>query len=475
MTQELRDGLARLADPVVSRPEPYRRLLERARRRRRRQALTTGAAALAALVAVVPLFGGTVRGGEADPADQVEIQPPAPVADPLARRLLDSPLRGNLAGDHQLIESITRGYRAARAELRVDPTLDAVRVLFAHDLPTARVVVVVFADDEHAVLRTAIGDPGASVRGLLDKTGTPIDTLPFESFVNIARGGQHASDDVTLALGPAGCQVESTSNGQLTADGTVRREWRPTGGDGYVVAGPEQVGERWRFRCDGVVRYDTVPGVTRSHPRPDATAVPPGTPDGVDPTAAANAARALTEELTYAGLAVGPVQVRWHGRIPGASADTPPALLVTSCAAGGGCAALLQVGTGRTESVRIPSGGGSLVLPALWRKAVGRPDLVVAQIPADPTDAPADPSGRPATPTGVLVVGPAAATRVELLGAGKRVVAEGPLDGGVGRLEPGAEEVSTVRVYDAANRPVASMPVRPGFGSVDFGEEWPSR
>ncbi|MEE6262222.1 hypothetical protein [Plantactinospora sonchi] len=461
MAHDLRDGLARLAEPVVSRPEPYRRLLERLRRQRRRRALTAGAAAVAVVVAAVPLLGGTVRGFDAEPAGPVELQPPGQIDTPLERQLLDSPPRGNLAGDHELIDNIARGYRAARAELLVDPALDAVRVLFAHDLPNARLVVVAFTDDDsQAVLREAIADPGASVRGLLDKTGTPVDALGFGPIFSISRmpAAGTSPDDVRLALGPSGCVVEASSNGQLTADGTVRRDWRPIGGDGYAVTGPEQAAERWRFSCDGVPRYDVSFGSASG--RPDATAVPPGTPDSVDPTAAANAARWLTDALDRNGLAVGSVRLRWHGRIPGAPADTPPVLLVTSCGSGGGCAALLQVGMGRFEPPS-PADEAQTVRYSRWLTAVGRPDLVVAPIPTDPD--------------GVLVVGPDSATRVELVGDGNRVVAEGPLKDGVGRLEPGEEKVRTIRVYDASDRLVTSMPARPEFGSVHFGEErvWP--
>ncbi|MGI5214144.1 hypothetical protein [Plantactinospora sp. CA-290183] len=449
MDSELREELARVARPVVPWPEPYRRLLERARRRRRRRA-GAGAAALAVVVAAVPLLAGVLDRPGADPATPPgasEFQPAAPVNDPLARRLLDSPTRGNLAGDRALVDRIARGYLAARTELLVDPALDTVRVLLAHDLPNGRTVVVAFLDDTHALLRKAVAAPGASVPELIDRTSTPLDPDPALPYVTTGINMLGVVENAT-GLAPAGCLAETSVDGRLTDGGTVVRTWQLASRDGLIVRGPEAVRERWRFSCDGVVLYTgPATGIGRELPRPDASAVPADVPAGTDPTIAANAGRELTETLQVNGFAATPPRVVWAGRIPGTADDAPPAVLVAGCWSTGGCAAVLQVGDGRMDQ-------SDVFVP--WQTGVGRPDLVTAQIPNDERH--------------ILVVASRSATRAELRDTAGRVLASGTLDGGVGRLARPARAVATIAVYGAADRPLTTMPAVLELRSRQFGE-----
>lgn len=454
MADDLKEGMARLAQSVVPQPEPYRRLLHRARRQRRRRLAVAGAGAVALVAAVVagPVLvpAQSTPGGVAGspPPDTAQFQPAMPVDNPLTRRLLDSPARGNLAGDRALVDAVAAGYLAARERLLVDPALDRTRVLFAHDLPAGRSVVVAFVNDTHALIREAVAESGASVPALLARTATPDGPLPpLDPFVTITRlspGPDGRLADYQLTVAPSGCLAETSSDGRVGADGTVVRSWQATGTDGFVVRGGT-IGERWRFTCDGVTRFNGgMVGRATSAVRPEPTPVPvDGARGDVDPRVAAYAARQLSERLVDNGMAAVPPRVLWGGPVVAAPGGSQPSIVVTACTTGGGCAALVQVGI----PDRWTEG---------WSTAVGRPDFVVARLPGD-------------TPQ-VLVVGPEPAVRAELLGAGGRVLARGPLDRGAGVLRARAEEVTAVKVYDGAGRLIQSMPTVPGLGSTHFGE-----
>ena len=254
--------------------------------------------------------------------------------------------------------------------------------------------------------------------------------------------------DYQLGLAPAGCVAETSADGRLRADGTVERSWQPEGTDGYLVRNADAVSERWRFTCDDEVRY-VGPSTGRAMiitPRPEAPAVATGGARGdVDPGTAANAVRELTDALGTNGMAAtGTPEVVWGGRLPGTSQE---AVLVQSCEAGGGCAALLAQDLDEVDTAR----------GVRSQTAVGRPDLVAVRVPFSDQ---------------VLVVGPPAATRAELLDVDGSALAEGALADGVGVLSyaAGADPIATVRVFDDRDRVVASMPAASDLGSVWFGE-----
>lgn len=453
--EELRNGLARLARPVVPRPDPYRRLRDRARRRRRRQMLVSATAAFATLATAAPLLAGLDAPGAEIGTPAPVFQPAAPVDTPMARRLLDSPARGNLAGDRALLDALAREYLAARAELLVDPSLDVVRVLLAHETPAARSVVVAFLNDDgsRALIRSASAEPGSSVRDLLDVTGTPPEEQqlpPYVFYIQFPAVPEKSPvGKFVLGLAPAGCLVETSTDGRLTADGSVHRTWQVASRDGFVVRGLGEPAGRWRISCDGAVRYDgpAAGGHSPVRPWPEASAEFAGTRGEATDSMVADASTELTDMLAVSGLSSAAPQVRWSGRLPGAGPDAPLAVLVTACWPDAGCAALLRVGPGGTDdgSVRWTS------IPA-----VGTRDLVVTGMPNDER--------------GMLVVGPKSAVRAELLGAGDRVLADGPLADGVGRLAADHGEIKMIRVYDAAGTLLASLPAAPRLGSEWFGE-----
>ncbi|MEO3777749.1 hypothetical protein ABGB16_13065 [Micromonospora sp. B11E3] len=118
MADDIREALTRLAEPVVPRPDPYHRLLVRVRRRRQRRTAVAAVAGLAAVAVAMPVIGTGGLRALTDPASSPPpaagtYQPASRVDKPMVRRLLDSPTRGNLAGDTALIADIERQYRAA--------------------------------------------------------------------------------------------------------------------------------------------------------------------------------------------------------------------------------------------------------------------------------------------------------------------------------------------------------------------------
>ncbi|MGN9768761.1 hypothetical protein ACTMS2_26780 [Micromonospora sp. SD12] len=442
MADEIRQALARLAEPVVPAPDPYQRLLVRVRRRRQRRVAVACVAGLAAVAMALPVFGAvgrsTVTGVASSPPPAVgTFQPASRVDKPMVRQLLNSPTRGNLAGDKALIANIERQYRTARTELLVDPALDEVKVLLAHDAPGARTVVVAFLDESHALLRHGSGQAEASVPELLSKTGTPVEPLPLEPYVFFGRhspvNGRHGAD-LTVGLAPAGCLVETSADGRIQPDGSVTRSWQVVSTDGFVVLGAGRATERWRFTCDGVVRYagPAAGGASVVGPTEAAAPVPTaGARGSVDATLAAAAVRDLHWELKGHGLTGPAPQVVWGGRLPDWVPGAPAAVLVSSCSADAGCAALLKTEAGPPPE---PESGS----PGDYRIATGSPDLAVVQVPGETV--------------GVLVVGPESAVQVELVDRKNRTIASGRLDAGAGAVRIDPRQVVTVRVFDKDGR-----------------------
>lgn len=427
MNDEIRQALARLAEPVVPQPDPYERLLRRVRRRRQRR-MSVAAAGVVALAAVTlsPIGAANLLTPDEPTPTTIAYQPASPIDGPMVRRLLDSPTRGNLAGDTALIATIEREYRAARAELLVDPALDEVRVLFAHDAPGARVVVVAYLDDSHALIRQGSGPPGAPVREVLDQTGTPDEPQPLTPYVflgwhSLTDGDQPA--DVAVGLAPAGCQVEISDDGRLQPDGSVVRSWRRVDTDGYVVRGAGEPVGRWQFTCDGAVRYSGQPfqsGMVRREV-PISSALHGDL--GVD------AVRELQAKLHGEGLTGSTPQVVWTGRLPAWVPDAPAAVLVRSCSTDGGCAALLKA------DARALAPAGSAV-PEDQRTGLGSTDVVAVPLPGDTA--------------GLLVAGPTSAARAELVDAQGTTVTGGPLTDGTGVFETDTRRIAQVRVVDSA-------------------------
>ncbi|WBB89481.1 hypothetical protein [Verrucosispora sp. WMMC514] len=430
MADEIRHALARLAEPVVPEPDPYQRLLRRVRRRRQRQAALTGVAALVLAMVTIPPVGlaSLLRTDESTLATAA-YQPASPIDDPMVRRLLDSPTRGSLAGDTALIATIEREYRAARAELLVDPSLDEVRVLFADDMPGAsRVVVVAYLNDSHALIRHSSGPEGASVPELLDQTGTPDEPQELTPYVFFARYAPRGDDhvaDLAVGLAPAGCRVEVSNAGRLQPDGSVVRSWARMNTDGYAVQGGEPAG-RWQFTCDGTVRYSG-PAV-QAGVRTNLTIT-----EAQETDLGKTAVRELRDVLDGEGLVGSTPEVFWTGRLPTWVPDAPAAVLVRSCSLDGGCAALLKADA-RALARSHPA------IPPDHRTGIGSAALVAVPLPGETA--------------GVLVAGPESAARTELVDARGSTMTDGPLNDGIGVFKIDHRKVAGVKVFDSADQPL---------------------
>ncbi|MBY8873905.1 hypothetical protein K7640_18915 [Micromonospora sp. PLK6-60] len=336
---ELRAGLARAAATVVPPEDPYGRLLRHARRRRRVRRTAFGAALAGALAAllVVPATGVGVGGVTGWLRDDGPTEAGYAVNSPWVWRLIDSPTRGNLAGDRRLVDELTRVFTAGRGDSGMG-RLPEVKVLFVHEAGGHRQVAVAYHSDRAAALAVHQAPAGATARQLLH--GSAFGNAPLLPFTVL--GGVDGNDvrQVT-GLAPEGCAVSWAETGTVRPDGTIGRAWRPSPTPGYLHLTDPHVRGWWRVECDGEVREQGPVGfgVSEVSGRSEALAPPSGTPtDLADVVGTRAAAQSTYRILTGAsGLAAEPV-LRWSGRLP----DGTAAAVVT----GGtdGSPALLQLG-----------------------------------------------------------------------------------------------------------------------------------
>src|SRR5437868_4196782 len=104
---ELKTGFARLAEPVVPAEDPYGRLVRRARRSRltRLATWTSGLAAVLVAALTVPLLARGAGAPAPGPSVGVDDNRGGEIT-PWVQRLLDTPARGNLAGDRTFHDAL---------------------------------------------------------------------------------------------------------------------------------------------------------------------------------------------------------------------------------------------------------------------------------------------------------------------------------------------------------------------------------
>jgi len=161
--EELRTGFDRLAATVTSDADPYEAVLRRARRRRR--GLLRGFGVALAVAVTTALAAPAVL-----TAGRPDVPPPTapapfegkPVTSQWTWRLINSPTRGNLAGDRALIQDLVKefgktGGMANGLDL-VGASPPHIKVLFAHDFSGSRFVAVAYYSASAAMLvtRTAL-------------------------------------------------------------------------------------------------------------------------------------------------------------------------------------------------------------------------------------------------------------------------------------------------------------------------------
>jgi hypothetical protein len=453
--EELRATLARQAERVVPRPDPYHRILLRRRRNRRR--------AVAALVAIVVIVG--IPGGWLASRAGGQRHGTLGTPTPLLRALLDTPTRGSLAGDAVFLAEMRQraanaGRESPRPKLTAVPTDPAqipvprmpvptdpakIQVLFAGDLPNGRRLVEAAGDSAVPYLVYFSGPAGTPADQLLLSGGGQLEPILNDQW-DTDDGGH----EVDLLLGPAGGQIQVSDSARYLADGTVQRTWTARPGD-WLLEPADQVSPqaRVRYLYQGTLLYEAPlhSAVTTSgHATVDSAPRDGAKPE---PVAAQQVADVLAGTM---GQVNPPVRylVLWSDEVPqsGMYDDSSTALVATVLAltadGGGPYATMAFDPADPTASMRQhPTGQGVL----------GDPDhsLIAMRLPGYPGDP-------------LQVIAPPTAVRVEAVRDGK-LVASGPLDRGAGRLAVPHPSTVEVRVYDAAGRLVAGR----GYTDNDQG------
>ncbi|MBV1848754.1 hypothetical protein [Catellatospora tritici] len=468
--QGLKAGLARLAAPVVPAEDPYGRLMRRRRRSQRNRLAGFGSALVAALVAVLlsplaqpgaaPSPNPTPSGGE-NPGPHVE----AREITPWVRRLIESPVRGSLAGDTAYLAELT----AKVAEHDTYNMKGQDKVLFVGDVGKQRIAIVARYNDHEQYSLTMIGPRGIGAAELAkqrreepDGTATiGIWLTPF--FVATVLDYNHLDMPyASVALAPAGCRIASADPAAATV------EWldEPTGD--YLVS--TQAHRVHRVTCDGQVRYQGVgdgPGMTtpRRFTQAELDAAAHGVRGDGDPAKTA-------ETVQEADLhdAVAPPKLLYLGRMPGAPADDPVLGIVQVQARDGWRVSVNE--DGKNASIRS-------------QKVLGSQDAIIAveywRYPGE-FDLEATPRGGGGQVLGadgrMFVLAPPTAVTVQVLRADDTVLRSAPLVGGAGSLDYKVGQTLRLRAVDASGHEVASgigpLPtVRdPEYKFADTVDDW---
>ncbi|WP_147434567.1 hypothetical protein [Micromonospora musae] len=471
---ELRTGLARIAESVVPDENPYGRLLRHARRRKRRRLAGLGAAVAGVIAAALlgPVTLGAGSGGQDPSGDWVATG--YPITSDWEWRLINSPTRGSLAADGDLIEELTRLFDRNRAELRVSESLPQVKVLYADESAGFRQILVVYHSDTAAALvdqKVPAGTPPQ--QALRNHTGFVNGRVSPFSVIDAAYL-QGPEAQAFLGLAPAGCIVSVADGAVVGADGAVRRRWEPSPTGDYVVLDASRVRGWWRVECEGQVRVEEPVGDRsdvirgeggRYQPTELADALPAGTTsrrmDAWRAERFGGVSYRTLMDMTGLPSTPDPV-VRWSGRLDGEghpeAAVVGPASgtgpLVLHVGAQGSLLALAGPGNIASEDAAgedLSSAKVSLVATAVATSA----KLAAVRVPAA--------SGGHAVLTNrLLVVPPPGAARVDAVAAeapgGVRASAEVRSGAAVLTLDVGAEV--TLRALDRTGALLASAPLR---------------
>jgi hypothetical protein len=380
--------------------------------------------------------------------------PPAPPAGPELTdpTLFDLPTRGSLAGDAGWVDGVRRA---------VPPTdlPGERRVAFAGDAAGQRVALVLGRSGRRIEAAWLVGPRAAAPEQMRPATA-PLVVAPYGpvSLWDVPEAG--AGGRLVVVTMPDDA-VDVLSRRSVTADGVERQVRARLTTDGGVAAVPvaapvAESGRSWGARVvvnrNGIERTGT--DVLSDRARASAVApVDPADPRGLRGQADEPLLQLLLHQLmgTY-GLPAGQVSPVLLATGAVGPAGDRAVLVGITLPSGATAAALGVVGSGDGDPVprtvrTAPAPAGTaigeriLAVPAGW--AVSRLPLPLASGP----------------PPGWLVVsGPAAGARADVLDASGAVVAALPLTGGAG-AGPVAGQAATVRVLDAAGRVLGEAPV----------------
>ncbi|MFD2763387.1 hypothetical protein [Micromonospora eburnea] len=470
---ELRAGLARIAETVVPDPDPYELVMRYARRRRRHRLAGLAAAVAAVLAAALAGPAALNAAGLHHQSEEFELFHGNPVDSPWGWRLINSPTRGSLAGDAAFVADVTRLFDRGREELHISADLPTVKVLFADESAGFRQVVLVYHSATSAALVVSEGPVGASparLQGGVLSIG-PVD--PFNLIgVHFGMPGG-AQNQWLLGLAPAGCRV---SLGRAVAGKSgLRRQWQAQPTDGYLVVDRAATEGWWRVECDGQVRQEE-PGVGTDCARSANGTYPEDgrwapTSEPPNPTVARQAGQVYQGLACQSGLVdeARPV-MRWSGRLDASGGEAalltargggPTLLLVGDT----GAAPLLAFTTIRDPAPTVPAPEiGPLRPPLVATGYAPAYDLLAVRVPAR--------DGNRAVLTDQLLVVPhKGATRIEAVADGK-IQASASVTGGAALLTlPIGTEV-TLRALDADGKVLGSGILRePATGERIFNEQ----
>lgn len=477
---ELRAGFARLAEPVVPVEDPYGRLLDRARRSRRARftGWLSGLAAVVVAVLVTPLL--VQASGNPSPA-------PSPGVDDIrgaditgwVRQLMDTPVRGSLAGDTAFATALTD--RLTPRYFGFSPELDQQTVLFAGDVGGYRAVLIAFHSHTKQMGVWLVGDAGASAEKLatagpanlamLPGSGTPraggtspVTVLPGElqPFSATAVGGAAAGRYLAIGVAPEGCRV-------ATKDASHPQTWHDEATGDYV-ARTDPLGVDMstyvKVTCEGVVRYQAP---ITNNARIEVG--PPSSPTDHQVDAAMTGVRGTPPDravvrriLAEMGLGSSPAppfddcRVLYNGPVPGSVDSSPapggtvrePPLLVAACTTGHGNTQFAVAVDGATAT------GG------YTRMKLGDPHavfavngLVLTQTTTQRSDGTTTHEGSSVPSDRLLVLAPPAAVRLEVLQSGQ-VTQSVPMAAGVGAITLPLGATAQVRALDGSGAVVGT-------------------
>jgi hypothetical protein len=443
MIDALRSTLARRAAEVVARPDPYVRVLRRSRRRRLRRISATVVAAV--LLVTVP---SALLIGYREPYMPVAGPPPAKLLP-----LLDSPTRGNLAGDAAFLAALReraaaevdagRGRPARGPQMPDDPHM--IKVLFAGDIGSRRVAVVAGLD----------GWPlSATFQGKVGDTADDLEISSSGELQPVVDGGFASSGldpaQTYLLLGPTGAVYEQATT-TYTAAG-VRRSWsRATDAADYLAVADLKGRHEFRVLLEGKVLLETTAAPNEVGRKVTVDPRPVGDRGRPLPSAAQQIATILSH-LTGLSEPDATFRVLWSDEfdMPGAAKGKANVVTVQAVTADGGGPFL----TGAVDTDGIfrdhPTGYGIAGGPENTLIAMRLPTYV------------AEVSDR------LQLIAPTTALRAEVASATQTW--QVPLVNGVGHLDLPPGTAVTVRAYDAGDISLATKRYLDldGFGCNHF-------
>lgn len=249
---ELRNAFAQLTAGVKPAASAYQRLMRRKEREHRIRTTSWATAAIGAGLSLV-MLPLTLAGGLAGPSPSPsQLTFPSPSASnanvgeltPWVSRLIDSPVRGNLADNSSFLTELQQRVAAQDWYPLRSGNL---KPLFAGDIGDFRIAIFARYTGQSQIGIFVAGSRGASAEALMNINPDrpdrglvgyePLKPYYGQGFRKLAKGSLVFA---SVGLAPSGCGISTTGSDF---------------GD-FVVMTDSPVNREARVSCDGVVRYD---------------------------------------------------------------------------------------------------------------------------------------------------------------------------------------------------------------------------